>query len=540
MMKHLSASDIDEACELMLRSNVVAVPTETVYGLAAVATDSDAVDKIFKAKHRPADNPLIVHISSVGQLEDLCFPTETAYMLAERFWPGPLTMILPKKDCIPDNVSAGLDTVAVRMPSNPIAHEIILRTGPFAAPSANLSGKPSATEFSHVVRDFDDSEFVAAGIDGGKCINGLESTVVSLIGVPTLLRPGFVTAEQLREVIPNLQIAHAVLEQMKNGEKPLSPGMAHRHYAPEAKTIAVSGSLFSVASYIAEHRTEKTTFICRDDEEPISFCSTITIGTTSEDAGRNLFAALREADETDTDLIYVRIPDTEGVGLAVRNRLLRAASFNIADCDKESAKFILGITGQSGAGKNYVCGIFEKYGFLHIDTDRLAAEVREKKADILNEAFPGILINGVIDKKELAKQAFSSQKKTDLLNRIMHGAIMDEVRSIISASESKLFIVNGAALFEAGTELYDYVIAVTADERSRLERIKKRDGISETEALLRFSAQKPEEYYTRADFVIRNNLNEDPRPEVIHVLRDIIDKERHKHEQSDIHSKKCI
>ena len=233
---------LDEAARLLKDGELVAIPTETVYGLAANALDGNAVKNIFVAKGRPQDNPLIVHIAEIDEILPLVKNfDERARALAEAYWPGPLTMILPKSDIIPNEVCAGLDTVAIRMPSHPIAHEIIKKCGfPLAAPSANTSGKPSPTTAAHVMNDMDGK--IAAVVDGGSCSVGVESTVVTLAcPVPRVLRPGGVTPDQLRAVLGEVEIDKAVFKALESGEKVLSPGMKYKHYSPNAHVIIVKG-----------------------------------------------------------------------------------------------------------------------------------------------------------------------------------------------------------------------------------------------------------------------------------------------------------
>ena len=332
-----SEEDLKKSASLLLQSNTVAIPTETVYGLAASALDSDAVAKIFAAKGRPADNPLIIHISELSEFDRYCYPNENALRLAEAFWPGPLTMILPRKDIIPDIVTAGLDSVAVRMPSHPVARKIISLCGvPLAAPSANISGKPSPTRAEHVIHDMKDNPHVAAVVDGGACECGVESTVVSLVGEhPCLLRPGFVTVEQLKTVVPDLTVAEAVLRSLPESEKALSPGLKHRHYAPEAKTVCLCGTAEKAAEYIQNNASDgKVAVICFDGEES-HYPGRITIPYGSpekpETLAENVFDALRKADELNCSEIFVRCVPPDGVALAVYNRLLRASEFNVIE-----------------------------------------------------------------------------------------------------------------------------------------------------------------------------------------------------------------
>ena len=515
------AGDIAVAVEELKKGNVVAIPTETVYGLAANALDPEAVSKIFKAKGRPSDNPLIVHIADSADMEKFAIPNEIAYKLAEKFWPGPLTMILPKRDCIPTAVTAGLDTVAIRMPEHPVAREIISQSGlPLAAPSANISGKPSPTSAQHVIDDFRENPYVAAIIDGGKCKCGVESTVLSLCGAePCLLRPGFVTADMLRTVIPNLKIAEAVLKELPNSEKALSPGLKHKHYAPKARTVCIKGLCENALKYVKLDGNIKKTVICFNGEEAVfAGCNVIPYGKSDdfEELAENLFDALRQADALDCEKIYVRIPEIDeksvnGVLLAVYNRLLRAASFTVIDCDSAAKGLVIGVTGQSGAGKGTLCKILENKGFFHIDTDKVWHDMIDECAPKLEAVFGKVTDeNGRVDRKILGEKAFSSEENLKKLNEIAHKSIMSKVSEIMDENRSKgifNFAVDGAALFEAGAKANcDFIIAVTADWNSRLERVKKRDGIDDKRAEARFSGQKSEEFYIQnADFTIIND-----------------------------------
>lgn len=343
-MRILSTTTEDlELCSRYLSDgDVVAIPTETVYGLAANALDGNAVRKIFLAKGRPADNPLIIHISDLSSFPEYCFPSDEAYALAERFWPGPFTMILPRKNIIPDIVTAGLQSVAVRMPSHPVTKRIIDICGfPLAAPSANISGKPSPTRFEHVVNDMGSNRYVAAAVDGGACACGVESTVVSLLDrQPCLLRPGAVTVEQIREVVPDITVASAVLHSLPENEKTLSPGLKHRHYAPDAETICLIGSAESSLEYIRNHaKSGKTAVICFNGEETVfSDYETITYGTPEkpETLASHVFDALRKADMIENcKTIFVRCAPPQGQALAVYNRLLRASDFHVIDTEVE-------------------------------------------------------------------------------------------------------------------------------------------------------------------------------------------------------------
>lgn len=326
------------AAQVLKSGGLVAIPTETVYGLAANALDQEAVSHIFKAKGRPSDNPLIVHIAKKEDLEKYAYVNEKAWACAERFWPGPLTMILPKKDCIPDIVSAGLDTVAVRLPANETARQIILESGlPLAAPSANISGRPSPTCAEHVYHDFGES--IDAIIAAGPCVCGVESTVITLASnPPVLLRPGFVTPEQLKDILPDLQISPAVLHELPQNAKVLSPGLKHKHYAPKAQTTCVIGSSENCARYIHRQKTECKTIVLCFDEEQNNYSNMVCYAYGKENdaqtMARNIFELLRRADEEHAERIFIHAQLQNGVGLAVYNRLLRACGFDVVDADQ--------------------------------------------------------------------------------------------------------------------------------------------------------------------------------------------------------------
>ena len=337
-----SKQDIKTAGKLLKDGELVAIPTETVYGLAADALNGEAVANIFKAKGRPMDNPLIVHIADLSQVDDLvAFVPPVLEDLAKAFWPGPLTVILEKSDLIPDEVSAGLDTVAIRMPSHPDARAIIKAAGtPLAAPSANTSGMPSPTTAAHVLHDMDGK--IAAVVDGGPCEVGVESTVLTLCTrVPRILRPGRVTPEDLFDVLGEVEVDDAVLGQLAEGAVAASPGMKYKHYSPKAEVYIVDGSAEGFAKYVNEKVAERAAeeaavaALVFDGEESLVNCVTLPFGAEDDSLGQaeHLFDDLRRADELGVSDIYVRCPSAEGVGLAVMNRLLRAAEFRIIEVD---------------------------------------------------------------------------------------------------------------------------------------------------------------------------------------------------------------
>lgn len=328
-------ASVNKAAELLQAGQIVAIPTETVYGIAASAFNGAAVKKIFEAKGRPQDNPLIVHIDRLEMLEGLvaCVP-EGAKALAEAFWPGPLTIIMPRGPKVADEVCAGLDTVAIRMPSHPVARAVIAASGlPLAAPSANRSGGPSPTIAQDVMADMDGR--LPLILDGGACGVGVESTVITLAGEqPMLLRPGFVTKEQLEGVLGcEVQLAGAVLHKLKEGETARSPGMKYKHYAPKAHVTILRGDFDAYRKYVCDHAGPGVWALCFDGEGeqlPVPF---ISYGAKEDDAAqaRELFSALRRLDEKGAETVYARCPHVGGVGLAVYNRLVRAAAFEVVE-----------------------------------------------------------------------------------------------------------------------------------------------------------------------------------------------------------------
>lgn len=314
------------AAEILKNGGIVGMPTETVYGLAADARNEDAVRAIFTAKGRPQDNPLIVHISRLDMLPPLVKEIpDIAAKLAERFWGGPLTMIFPKSEVIPDTTSGGLNTVAVRMPSSPAARALIERCGfPLAAPSANLSGSPSPTTAQHVYNDMQGR--IPLIIDGGECSCGVESTVICFRdGRIRILRPGGITAQMLGEFAP-VDIDRAVTAQPAAGERVLSPGMKYKHYSPKANVVIVDAHGRAFEDYCTAHASGHTIALGAGTAQHGIFRS---YGATSAEQAHSLFALLREADEENADTVFVEMPEIDGIGLAVYNRLLRAAGFQI-------------------------------------------------------------------------------------------------------------------------------------------------------------------------------------------------------------------
>ena len=327
------------AAKIIREGGLVAIPTETVYGLGADGLNVEAVANIFKAKGRPQDNPLILHVAKPEEIEKFCYNIpDSAYALAKAYWPGPLTMVLPAKDIVPRTTTGGLDTVAVRCPDNAVTRKIIELSGvPIAAPSANISGKPSTTTAEHVLHDHDGR--IDAVVDGGPCRVGVESTIVDLTDDrPRLLRPGGISPEQLIAVLGDLVIDKAVTAQIDKDAVVKAPGMKYRHYAPAEPVVIVSGSREKAAAYIHRHYQQGDRVLCFEEELPLyGDCNPLSYGREDdvESLSAGLFAALRELDDPSISKVYARCPVGGGVAYAVQNRLKKAAAFHIADAEVE-------------------------------------------------------------------------------------------------------------------------------------------------------------------------------------------------------------
>ena len=339
---YLPAADAETpalAAEIIKNGGLVAIPTETVYGLGANGLDEAAVAKIFEAKGRPQDNPLILHICGPEQIELFCHHIpQTAYDLAEKFWPGPLTIVLPARSSVPKRTTGGLSTVAVRCPDHDAAREIIRLAGvPIAAPSANISGKPSTTTAAHVLHDHDGK--IDMIVDGGACRVGVESTIVDLTEErPRLLRPGGITPEELLEVLGDLVVDKAVTAQIDQDAIVKAPGMKYRHYAPQSEVVIVSGSREKAAAYIHAHFTPGDRVLCFEEELPLyEGCAPLSYGQEADIASLSagLFAALRELDDPTVHQVYARCPVGGGIAYAVQNRLKKAAAFHVVDAEEE-------------------------------------------------------------------------------------------------------------------------------------------------------------------------------------------------------------
>lgn len=333
----LTPKDTGQAARILCSGGLVGIPTETVYGLGANGLDPLAVRSIFLAKGRPQDNPLILHIPDPSWLELYCRDIpEAAWRLARRFWPGPLTMVLRRDPAVPDEVTAGLDTVGMRCPAHELCRAVIEAAGvPVAAPSGNTSGRPSPTSVADMLEDMNGK--IDAILDGGSCQVGVESTIIDMTAAtPRLLRPGGVPLEELRAVLGEVELDPAILRPMEEGEKPLAPGMKYRHYAPKAPVIVVKGSPARSAAYILEHLspTYWDGVICFDefaDWYPSHPVERLGGALDHWENARRLFHALRAMDEAGVKRIWAQSPDTAGMGLAVVNRLDKAAGFHIVE-----------------------------------------------------------------------------------------------------------------------------------------------------------------------------------------------------------------
>ena len=326
------------AADILKQGDLVALPTETVYGLGANGLDPDAVAKIFVAKGRPSDNPLILHVADAAQIEELCHSIpRSAWLLAEKFWPGPLTMVLPAKDIVPKRTTGGLSTVAVRCPDSAITRGIIRLAGiPIAAPSANISGKPSTTTAEHVLHDHDGK--LPLIVDGGACRVGVESTIIDLTEEPPrLLRPGGITPEQLTQVLGKITVDKAVTAQITQDAVVKAPGMKYRHYAPQCQVLIINGSREAAARYIRSQHAPGDRVLCFEEELSLyAGCAPLAYGAEEDPntLSAGLFAALRELDDPAVKRVFARCPQGGGIAYAIRNRLGKAAAFQTVDAEE--------------------------------------------------------------------------------------------------------------------------------------------------------------------------------------------------------------
>lgn len=506
---------ISAAAKILREGGLVAIPTETVYGLGANGLDAQAVKRIFEAKGRPQDNPLILHVTGPQWLPRYCRNIPPmAYVLARKFWPGPLTMILQRQSIVPDETTAGLDTVAVRCPNHPVTLAIIREAGvPIAAPSANTSGRPSCTSAQDVLEDMDGK--VEGVVDGGPCSVGVESTILDLTcQPPRLLRPGGLPLEDLERLIGHIDVDHAVTAPLQEGEKPKAPGMKYRHYAPKAPVTVVTGAPEASAREIQRRAGKGAGIICFDEYADLFRGMEVhTLGPSGDKLvqAQRVFVALRTFDNSDVTEIYTQCPDNRGLGLAIGNRLKKAAGFHVVEAD--SQRVVLGITGGTGAGKTSALRAIEALGGQVIDCDAAYHEMlaeNEELRNAINEKFPGVFhSDGSLNRRKLGEEVFARKDRMEQLNEIVFRFLVPEIERRVEALPDGLYAIDAVNLLESGLDhLCDQTIAVTAPLELRVRRIMARDGITEQYARLRISAQKADEYYrSKCDCELTNSAD---------------------------------
>ncbi len=491
---------IEEAAAILRRGGLLGIPTETVYGLGADGLNEDAVRRIFLAKGRPQDNPLILHVPDAGWLERCCTDIPpAAYALAERFWPGPLTMILPRRDCVPLRTTGGLDTVGVRCPDHPVTRAIIAAADtPVAAPSGNTSGRPSPTCARHMMEDMMGK--IDGIVDGGDCAVGVESTIIDLtVQPPRLLRPGGLPLEELEAVLGEVAVDKAVRQRLGDGEKAKAPGMKYRHYAPRAAVTVVTGTPRRSAAYIREHLPAGAGVICFDEYAPLFAGHIVHRLGSQEDKlaqAQHVFDALRTFDDTDVTAILAQCPDESGLGLAVGNRLKKAAGFHTVD----ASPLVIGFTGPTGAGKTSALRALERLGGLVLDCDAVYHDLLRTDStlrDAITGTFGQVFApDGTLDRQRLGTVVFSDPAALDTLNRIIYARLPRELLRRMDESSAPVVGIDAINLVESGLcRLCRRTVAVLAPSEQRVRRIMARDGIPEEYARLRVQAQKDDEFY---------------------------------------------
>lgn len=493
---------ISAAARILREGGLVGIPTETVYGLGANGLDGKAVKRIFEAKGRPQDNPLILHVTGPQWLPRYCADIPPiAYVLARKFWPGPLTMILKRKPIVPDETTAGLDTVGMRCPNHPVTLAIIREAGvPIAAPSANTSGRPSCTTAQDVLEDMNGK--IEGVVDGGPCTVGVESTILDLTcEPPRLLRPGGLPLEDLERLIGHIDVDKAVTTPLKEGEQPKAPGMKYRHYAPKAPVTVFTGAPDASAREIQRRVGPTSGVICFDEYAHLFQGQEVhTLGPSGDKLAQaqRVFDALRTFDSSSVTEIYAQCPDNRGLGLAIGNRLKKAAGFHVVEAD--SHRIVLGLTGGTGAGKTSALNAIRELGGTVIDCDAVYHEMLENSQEMrnaINAKFPGVFDqDGKLNRQKLGQEVFAQKDRLAQLNEIVFGFMTPELDRRMESAGDGLFAIDAINLLESGADrLCDRTIAVTAPTELRVRRIMARDGITEQYARLRISAQKPDEYY---------------------------------------------
>ena len=472
---------ISAAAKILREGGLVGIPTETVYGLGADGSNPAAVRRIFEVKGRPQDNPLILHVTGAQWLPRYCADIPpVAYTLARKFWPGPLTMILKRQPTVPNETTAGLDTVGVRCPNHPVTLAIIREAGmAIAAPSANTSGRPSCTTAQDVLEDVGGR--VDMVIDGGPCSVGVESTVLDLTREPPrLLRPGGLPVEDIERLIGHVDVDRAVAASLRADERPGAPGMKYRHYAPKAPVTVVTGAPMNSARKIAERAGPDSGILCFDEYAHLFTQQVVhTLGPCSDKQvqAQRVFESLRRFDSSDAD----------------------------------SQRIILGVTGGTGAGKSSALQAIRDLGGAIIDCDAVYHQVLNDSEDFknaINVRFPGVFTaEGRLNRQKLGQEVFAKRDRLDQLNAIVYRFLLPELEALVEAAEG-LCALDAINLFESGLDRL--TVAVTAPTELRVKRIMARDHITEQYARLRIGAQKQDEYYRSKCDCELNNATESP------------------------------
>lgn len=506
---------VAEAGALLARGELVAIPTETVYGLAANALDENAVRRIFEAKGRPQDNPLIVHISHLSQLAELALDIpESAYTLARAFWPGPMTMVLKKAPCIPLRTSGGLDTVGIRMPAHPMARAIIDAAGvPLAAPSANTSGKPSPTSARDTLDDMRGK--IPAVVEGGNCAVGVESTVVDMTGpAPKVLRPGAITEEMIAAAVGAASTDSAVYRGLTQGEKAKAPGMKYRHYAPKAPVLLFEGPPDrTFPALLAESGQSWDGVLCFEEylpqmrEKRSRLVYSLGFSWDHREHAKRVFALLRHFDHTGARRILAQCPRAFGANAGAVNRLRKSAGFHSVDC--REGKLVIGVTGRSGSGKSVLSRVLAGEGALVLDADGIYQELLLRDEAMLAEIearFPGTVKNGVMDRREVGRRVFSDPQALRDLDEITHRRVKAEMARRIAETENPRVVLDVPILFDSGIDrLCDLTVGVLLPREVSLARIMRRDSIDESRARARLDSQPGDDYYAaRCDVLLHN------------------------------------